>query len=222
MLGTVLIVSSKAILKDVNGRFLRILDLPQIDWQNDPSPFVDFEQSLHNRIIGLVKQNDRVLLRPACLHNKYREAEGVLILATTSEGFDFVVDRYRYNKNSSIDIQIRDAMKNTMSTLQEAGVKIVGLLQHADLCCAELSTNLRKAYPELMEGVATIHTAERHLEGWTGDIENHPQLRALAEPVLRLVDIIARNPMYQTTLVSAARANRLKWGCWRGARVGTL
>ena len=67
----------------------------------------------------------------------------------------------------------------------------------------------RNALAELAE-LVELAPVRHFKEEWMAVVSRDAELRALAEPVVKLVDVMASTPLYASTMAMAARANKIE------------
>ena len=159
-----------------------------------------------------LKTSEGVIVTPQCLHDKYDKPEGLLLLALDRSGAQYAVSRFAYQKDRPVEEQVRDATFSALQALWDEGVPVLGFLPAGEACCTNCVARLREQHPELAELAELVELAPvRHFkEEWMAVVSRDAELRALAEPVVKLVDVMASTPLYASTMAMAARANKIE------------
>lgn len=208
-------VSSSVRIRDRPKTILHLIGVDSPEWESDRNPLTALNAPLLHEVCRTLKSSKGVYLFPHCLHNKYDKPEGLLILAMDIAGTLYAVGHATYKKGAPVSAQVKETVHTVMQSLRQEGIAVLGFLTVSEPCCSDYLPQLRACHPEDVEGLVEIKPARRIQEDWMNTLSRSKEFRDLAEPVLKVVDILARNPLYCDTITTAAQVNKieLESGC---------
>lgn len=205
-------LSSKIRIPDHTKTILHLLGVPCPNWETGPNPLTSLNPPLTRSVWSSLKPSKGVFVIPHCLHDKYDKPEGLLVLVLDLLGSLYAVARIPYQKDSPVDVQIQDGTFSALQSLEKEGIPVLGFIATGEDCSAECMAQLQARHPETAElaELVELAPARRFKEDWTSEISHNAELRALAEPVLKVVDVLASTPLYASTMNMAARSNKIE------------